>query len=149
MVPPNISRQAIVCLLLLLTHAISTMAQECQKDTVHATYYADSFHGKRTSNGETYNKDSLTCAHRKLPFGTIVKVTNLQNGCSTTVRVNDRGPFGKAKIDLSRAAAKELEMLQIGIIKVEIEIISNSQNNTNEKEFRDLVRTSRMDTKER
>ena len=121
-------RQTFVCLVFLFFF-MPTLAEDKDsiKTEVYATYYADRFHGRRTSNGERYDKDAFTCAHRKLPFGTLVKVTNPKNGKSTVVRVNDRGPYGKrAKIDLSKAAARNIGMLSIGILKVEMEILADS-----------------------
>src|SRR5947209_4383793 len=73
-----------------------------------ASYYADEYNGRKTSNGEVYDMNDLTAAHRTLPFNTKVKVTNTDNGLSVIVRINDRGPFKKERvIDLSLAAAKE------------------------------------------
>jgi rare lipoprotein A len=121
-------RQTIVCLVFLF-FSISTLAEDKDsvKTEVYATYYADRFHGRRTSNGEKYDKDAYTCAHRKLPFGTLVKVTNPKNGKTALVRVNDRGPYGKqAKIDLSKAAARDIGLLPIGILKVEMEVLADS-----------------------
>lgn len=75
------------------------------KKKAHASYYHDKFHGKRTANGEKYNKNAFTAAHKKLPFGTKLRVTNEANGKSIIVKVNDRGPFVKGReIDLSRKA---------------------------------------------
>ncbi len=89
-----------------------------------ASYYSDKFHGRKTASGEIYNKNLLTAAHRTLPFGTLIIVTNLKNGKSVVVRVNDRGPQSpKRIIDLSRAAAEEIDMIYEGIAEVEIEII--------------------------
>lgn len=86
-----------------------------------ATYYASKFHGRRTANGEVFNNRKMTAAHLKLPFGTFVTVTNLDNGRSVEVRVNDRGPHTKAFIiDLSQAAARELGFYGKGVAKVEI-----------------------------
>lgn len=88
-----------------------------------ASFYANKFHGKRTANGETYNKHELTAAHRSLPFNTVVKVTNLRNNKSVIVRINDRGPFISGRIiDLSYAAAKELEMLSSGVVDVIVQV---------------------------
>lgn len=126
-------RQTFVCLVFLFFF-MPTLAEDKDsiKTEVYATYYADRFHGRRTSNGERYDKDAYTCAHRKLPFGTLVKVTNPKNGKSTVVRVNDRGPYGKrAKIDLSKAAARDIGLLSIGILKVELEVIEDSIKNGN------------------
>ncbi|MCP4677582.1 MAG: septal ring lytic transglycosylase RlpA family protein [Deltaproteobacteria bacterium] len=91
-----------------------------------AVYYADSLHGKKTAGGEPYDKEALTAAHRKLLFGTIVRVTNLKNRRSVEVRVNDRGPFSSRRriIDLSRKAAERLGMIRAGVIEVRIEIVS-------------------------
>ncbi len=95
------------------------------KTNVVASYYADDFHGKKTSNGEIFNMHALTCAHKILPFGTVVKVTNLKNGKSVQVRVNDRGPFVKTReMDLSKAAAVKLGMIKSGTARVNLEIVS-------------------------
>lgn len=89
-----------------------------------ASYYGDEFHGKKTASGEVYDKTKFTCAHRELPFGTRVRVTNLSNKKAVIVRVNDRGPFIKGRIvDLSFAAAREIAMIKEGIIKVKIEVV--------------------------
>lgn len=86
-----------------------------------ASFYADRFHGRRTANGETYDKEELTAAHRDLPFGSLLEVTNLDNGKTVRVRVNDRGPFhGRRVIDLSRAAAETLDFLRRGTTRVRI-----------------------------
>lgn len=87
----------------------------------NASYYADKFHGRRTASGEIYNKDSMTCAHLKFPFGTILKVRNPLNNRTVYVRVTDRGPYSKRfVIDLSRAAARELDIIRAGFSMVEI-----------------------------
>ncbi|MCP4231885.1 MAG: septal ring lytic transglycosylase RlpA family protein [bacterium] len=89
-----------------------------------ASYYGKGFHGKPTANGETFDMYALTAAHKTLPFGTKVKVTRVSNGASVVVRINDRGPFVAGRIiDLSYAAAKKLDMLDDGVIKVKIEIV--------------------------
>ncbi|MEI6691686.1 MAG: septal ring lytic transglycosylase RlpA family protein [Chlorobium sp.] len=87
-----------------------------------ASYYADQFHGRRTANGETFNMHKLTAAHPSLPFGTWVKVTNLNNGKDVVVRINDRGPFVKGRvIDLSIDAAKEIGIMRSGTVRVKLE----------------------------
>ena len=89
-----------------------------------ASYYASKFQGRKTASGEPYDQSKLTAAHRKLPFGTTVKVTNLQNGRSVTVRVNDRGPYIKGRIiDLSSSAFNRIANLKKGIIEVRLEIV--------------------------
>ena len=94
------------------------------KTDVTASYYAEDFHGKKTSNGECFNMNDYTCAHKSLPFDTILKVTNLANGKSVQVRVNDRGPFvASREIDLSKAAAVKLGMIGTGTAKVKLEIV--------------------------
>jgi len=92
-----------------------------------ATYYSKRFHGRKTASGKRYNRDAFTCAHKSLPFQTLLKITNPQNGKSVTVRVNDRGPFNRNRdIDLSYAAAKEIDMLAAGVLPVEVEIMMSS-----------------------
>ena len=87
-------------------------------------YYSDVFQGKKTASGELYDKNALTAAHKTLAFGTQVKVTNLDNGKSVTVVVNDRGPYTKDRIiDLSRAAAEQIDMIKLGIVPVRMEIL--------------------------
>jgi rare lipoprotein A len=90
-------------------------------ETGLASYYAESYNGRKTANGEIYQSSEMTAAHKKLPFGTKVKVTNLANGKTVKVRVNDRGPFVAGRIiDLTRAAAKKLDMVAAGVAKVKI-----------------------------
>ena len=93
-----------------------------------ASYYGGKFHGRKTASGEIYHKDSLTAAHKILPFGTVVKVTNLKRNTSVIVRVTDRLPMSsKRQIDLSLAAASELGMLRDGVGNVRIEAIDLDQ----------------------
>ena len=90
-------------------------------ETGMASFYAESYNGKKTANGEIYNSSALTAAHKTLPFGTKVKVTNLSNGKSVKVRVNDRGPFVAGRIiDLTKKAAKKIDMVNAGVVKVKI-----------------------------
>lgn len=87
----------------------------------NASYYADKFHGRKTASGEPYNKDSMTCAHLKYPFGTMLKVRNPINNQTVYVRVTDRGPYSRNRIiDLSRAAARKLDIIQAGFAMVEV-----------------------------
>jgi rare lipoprotein A len=93
---------------------------------VTASWYGRKFHGRTTANGETYNMYAHTAAHKTLPFGTMIRVTNLSNGRQTMVRINDRGPFVKGReIDLSYATARDLGMLDTGVEKVRLEILSS------------------------
>ena len=90
-----------------------------------ASYYGRKFHGRRTASGEPFNMNDLTAAHRTLPFGTEVRVTNPHNGKSVTVRINDRGPFAHSRmIDLSRAAATEIGLIKRGHGTVELEVLN-------------------------
>jgi rare lipoprotein A len=89
-----------------------------------ASYYGAKFHGRQTANGEVYNMYALTAAHKSLPFGTRIIVTNLQNHKTVTVKINDRGPFIDGRIlDLSYQAAKEISMLNEGVADITIKII--------------------------
>ncbi len=88
------------------------------------SYYANDFHGKETSNGETFDMNDLTAAHRTVPFGTKVRVTNLDNNKSVIVRVNDRGPFVEGRImDLSLAAAKQIDLMKSGTTEARLEVL--------------------------
>ena len=90
-----------------------------------ASWYGREFHGRQTASGESYNMHAYTAAHRTLPFGTLVRVTNLRNGRQTLVRINDRGPFKRNReIDLSYRAACDLDILEAGLEKVRLEIFS-------------------------
>jgi rare lipoprotein A len=89
-----------------------------------ASWYGDPFHGRTTASGETYDMEAMTAAHQSLPFGTVVLVENLQNGRSTTLRINDRGPFVRGRtIDVSRRAARELGLIGPGTAPVQVTII--------------------------
>jgi rare lipoprotein A len=90
-----------------------------------ASYYADKFHGRLTANGEVFDADDLTAAHRSLRFGTMLQVTNLKNNKSVVVRVNDRGPHIRGRIvDLSNAAATEIGLGRSGTARVKLEVLS-------------------------
>ena len=96
----------------------TALVGEARGETGNAAYY----HGRRAASGERVNATEFTAAHRTLPFGTQVRVTNLQNGRSVVVRINDRGPFGRARIiDVSRAAARELGMIGSVVAKVRLD----------------------------
>ena len=100
-------------------------------ETGNASWYGPDFHGKKTASGEIYNKYAFTAAHKTLPFGTKVKVTNLDNGLSTTVVINDRGPFKSGRIiDLSYSAAQKISMVGTGTARVRINAIGSTQSTT-------------------
>jgi rare lipoprotein A len=101
-----------------------------------ASWYGPDFHGKTTSNKEIYDMYDLTAAHKSLPFGTYVMVTNLNNGMSVTVRINDRGPFVKGRIiDLSYAAAKAVDMIGSGTAPVKLEILTRISPKRSSQKF--------------
>ncbi len=88
------------------------------------SYYGKKFHGRQTANGEIYNMNKLTCAHKTLPFNTKLEVTNEDNGKSVIVRVNDRGPFVKGRdLDLSKAAAEKIGLIPYGVKKMKIKVM--------------------------
>jgi rare lipoprotein A len=92
-----------------------------------ASWYGGKFHGRTTANGETYDMDGLTAAHRSLPFGSRVRVTNQATNESVIVRINDRGPFvGNRVIDLSRAAAKAVRLIGPGVAPVRLEVLASA-----------------------
>lgn len=99
--------------------------------SVKASFYGEQHAGERTANGEEFNPGELTAAHRRYPFGTILKVTNPKNGKSVRVRVNDRGPYGKNRsLDLSRRAAREIGVEDAGISSVKVEVIKLGNEGT-------------------
>lgn len=88
-----------------------------------ASWYHDSLHGNLTANGEVYDKDKVSCAHKTLPFGTILEVTNIDNDSTIIVRVNDRGPFIDGRdLDMSRRAAEDLGMIDAGVVNIKYKI---------------------------
>lgn len=89
-----------------------------------ASYYSNKLHGRKMANGEKYSRHKLTAAHRTLPFGTRVKVTNLQTNKSVKVKITDRGPFVNGRVvDLSEAAAKRLDYISAGIVPVRVKVV--------------------------
>lgn len=105
------------CLVCMIS--IQAIAQE----TGYASYVSDEFNGSNTAYGEIYDRNKLTCAHKMHPLGTRLKVTRLDNGRSVIVRVNDKGPYIKGRIvDLSYAAAKQLDILKLGEVEVKVEV---------------------------
>ena len=106
-------------LILLLAHILLPMGLFAFEEQGVASWYGGKFHGRLTANGETFNTHELTAAHKQLPFNSMVTVTNLANGKSVQVRINDRGPFVEGRIiDLSYAAAAELDMIKTGTAPV-------------------------------
>tara|TARA_R110002096_G_scaffold299503_6_gene494197 strand:- start:98894 stop:99355 length:462 start_codon:yes stop_codon:yes gene_type:complete len=95
--------------------------------TGKASWYGGKYHGRKTASGERFNKNALTAAHRTLPFGTRVRVTNLGNKKSVVVRITDRGPFGRREriIDVSEAAAIALGMKSAGVVRIRLQVLSS------------------------
>jgi rare lipoprotein A len=116
--------------LLLFYFLVSALCLSAQTDSVQdgkASYYAKKFEGRKTANGEKFSNLNMTAAHKTLPFGTKVKVTNFKNDKSVIVTINDRLPKkSKRTIDLSQCAAEELDFIKAGITKVSIQIIPDS-----------------------
>ncbi len=123
------NKRFVILLIVLFVGIIncSLYAQELNYVKIgYASFYADKFNGRTTANGEKYYHKKMTAAHRSLPFGSIVKVTNLENNKFVVVRINDRGPFVDNRIiDLSKSAAQKLDFVEKGITKVKIEKIAS------------------------
>ena len=113
----------VIIISILLTLCTQNIFAQKIKDG-KATYYSGKLYGRRMSNGEYYHPDSMTCAHRTLPFGTRILVTNPRNGNQVVVRVTDRGPYVRGRvIDLSYAAARELGFLSAGVSYMKLEVV--------------------------
>lgn len=113
----------VIIISILLTLCTQNIFAQKIKDG-KATYYSGKLYGRRMSNGEYYHPDSMTCAHRTLPFGTRILVTNPRNGNQVVVRVTDRGPYVRGRvIDLSYAAARELGFLSAGVAYMKLEVV--------------------------
>lgn len=127
-------KKIVTFLTLLVTLLFTTNVMAKTKVNQHSTrgeasYYAGFHHGKKTASGERFNMHSLTAAHRTLPLGSKIKVTNLNNGKEVVVRVNDRGPYAKGRVlDVSLGAAKKLDMIKTGTTKVSIQILHVGNN---------------------
>ena len=120
--------------ILLCTISVDVFGQYNQYRTKteqgYAVFYADYLHGRKTASGELYDKAAYTCAHKSLPFGTIIKVTREDDGRSVNVRVNDRGPFGDGMVvDLSRSAAAALDILKEGKVRVTVKSVGYGNEN--------------------
>jgi rare lipoprotein A len=117
-------------LVLLAGCASRDTSAPAEIDSYHAegqaSWYGSRHHGRRTASGERFDQHALTAAHRSLPFGSKVRVTNLSNQRSVVVRINDRGPYARGRIiDLSRAAAERLGMLSRGVAPVRLERLAD------------------------
>ncbi|KAA3440571.1 septal ring lytic transglycosylase RlpA family protein [Rufibacter hautae] len=122
----------ILLLLALLTTNCTTKApsfgERGYTEKGKASYYSDKLRGNKMANGDRYKPGKRTAAHKKLPFGTKVKVTNPQNGRSVKVRITDRGPFAPGRIiDLSKSAARKLDMEKSGVVPVQMEVVKEGR----------------------
>ena len=116
-------KRIVLVTLMLLMAGCSALPKGADVESGQASYYADRHQNQLTANGERYSHDRLTAAHKTLPFGTRVKVTNLNNGKSVVVRINDRGPFVRGRvIDLSKSAFTRIGSLREGLLPVRLEI---------------------------
>lgn len=112
-----------ICVAVLFSICFLMMAQEKGK----ASFYANRLHLKKTASGIPFHKDSLFCAHKKHPFGTLLRVKNLKNDREIIAKVVDRGPFVRGRVvDLSRAAADSLDFIKSGVAKVEVWVVEDS-----------------------
>lgn len=136
-------KKTILMLILSLSfmHFLAAQGEIISEET-YASYYGEAFNGRPTANGEIFDMNAYTAAHKTLPFGTLVEVTNLENGRKVIVRINDRGPFiGNREIDVSKAAAIALDMLSGGVVRVRLRRIdpnnmgSFTSTETSEKSF--------------
>jgi len=129
----NLIRKIVLLLFAIFLSGI-VQAQQKYKETGIASFYADKFEGRKTANGEIYYHAKKTAAHQKLPFGSIVKVTNIENKKFVVVRINDRGPFVDNRIiDLSKSAAKDIGMVEKGLAQVEVELIASTDDMPDKK----------------
>lgn len=121
----------LLTLLIALFFTSNVMAKTKVNHRTHgeASYYAEFHHGKKTANGERFNMHAMTAAHRTLPLGSKIKVTNLSNGKEVVLRVNDRGPYAKNRVlDVSKGAAKKLGMIKTGTAKIRIQVLEVGNN---------------------
>ncbi len=124
-------------LLIFLLLPICALAQNSvgYVQTGIASYYGRKFHGRKTSSGETFNMWGMTAAHKTIPLNAKVRVTNLSNGKSVVVRINDHGPHAKGRIiDLTRAAAAQIGMIEKGTARVKVEVVALDDRPDQEKE---------------
>lgn len=113
---------------LVLSPLAASASSNSQLSKGRASWYGTSAHGKKTANGEIYNREAMTAAHKSIPFGTVLRVFNLKNGRYVLVRVNDRGPFVEGReVDLSLRAAEALRMIRSGVASVAIQVVSDKK----------------------
>lgn len=115
--------------LLAATAFASTASFAAEAEVGNVAYYGQKFAGRKTANGERFNPQALTMAHKTLPFGSLVKVTNEKNNRSVVVRVNDRGPTTEGRVgDVSLAAARKLKMVRSGVVSAKLEVVGQAKS---------------------
>ena len=130
----KLENHTIVKLIMLPVMLMAFLVNVNAQETGKATYYSHRLHGVKMSDGSKYHRDSMTCAHKTYPLGTTLKVRNLVNDKEVYVKVTDRGPFGHSRIiDLSYAAAKELDIVRSGVAKVQVEKVEPWMPSRDEK----------------
>ena len=128
MIKPRFIRQAAIAAVTFLAMVPVALAHEGgsagKQQAGMASWYGPGFHGRQTANGETFDMNDLTAAHRTLPFGTRVRVTNEATDESVVVRINDRGPHARSRvIDLSKEAAEDIGLVSTGVGRVKLEVL--------------------------
>lgn len=138
----------VICMLFLLVE-LHVNAQQQKSENGTASYYHNKFIGRKTANGEIFNQDKMTAAHKTLPLGTWVKVTNLRNDSTIVVRINDRMPlWNKRSIDLTKSGASKLNFLHDGLTQVLIEVIPDPHSQIATQKQRDEPSLAFITTKE-
>jgi len=124
---------ALILVMLLLPSQTAETARIPSVQHGLASYYGPGFHGRETASGTIFNQAAMTAAHRTLPLGTVVRVTNLENGRVVTLKVTDRGPYGRnyrkgTIIDVSKGAARRLHFLEDGLVRVTVEVVRSTDD---------------------
>ena len=123
----------LVSVLLLLPSETAEPARMGGVQRGLASYYGPGFNGRETASGTIFNQTAMTAAHRTLPLGTVVRVTNLENGRAVTLKVTDRGPYGRnyrrgTIIDVSKGAARRLHFIRDGLVRVKVEVVTSADD---------------------
>lgn len=117
-------KMSLLIVMLVCVFSLSFGVESGNKELGKASYYAEFFEGRQTANGEIFTNSGLTAAHKKLPMGTLVRVTNTRNGKTVDVRINDRGPFVRGRvIDLTEEAFDQIGDKKLGVIDVTVEVL--------------------------
>ena len=135
---PQLFVAAVVCAIVLFGGRSAEPARSTRNQIQHglASYYGPGFPGRETASGRIFNQREMVAAHRTLPLGTVVRVTNLENGRAVTLKVIDRGPYGRnfrkgTIIDVSKGAAQRLHFIHDGLVRVRVEVVKTADVNTN------------------